>query len=372
MGGLARLGTTLRRLDAKGPWGALGRVVLTTLALFPWDWRFLPSPFDPKDVEPWILALAKVRGVDLGDPSQWHSPFSLGLRVGLFILAVGLGWWGLARFRRRMGTRTFQTGWRFLLAWALLVGCTVVLGKVALPAAPSGFPPHIPVWGGWVESWYFMWPYPLTRLAWVLLAAFAVEGLLLLTELGHRLRESQDLALRARLAPHFLLNSFNTLIAQIEENPREAAATAERLSNLFRQVMEATRAATVPLRQELAFAEDVLALARDRFGERLKVEVDVPEELLDLPVPVLGLQVLVENALKHGVEPRKAGGLVRIEARPEGRGLRLAVEDPGNGTPGEVGSGTSLEALRQRLRRPKDLEFEVLPGRTRVSFSWQG
>lgn len=186
------------------------------------------------------------------------------------------------------------------------------------------------------------------------------------------LRRLDTHLLLARLAPHFLLNSFSTLIAQIEESPREAAATAERLSSLFRGVMDATQSATVSLRQELSFAEDLLALARDRIGARLTVAIDVPEELLERELPVLGLQVLVENALKHGIEPRKGGGRVRIEARAEGKSLRVAVEDPGNGTPGEVGSGTSLDALRQRLRKPEDLHMEGIPGGFRVSFVWRG
>jgi len=367
------LGAHLGRLDARPLPALLFRLGWAVLCLFPFGWRFVPTVFRLEEVEPWLQELAHQRGIDLMDPAHWSTPSGLALRFAGLMALTALVTWALARLRRRQVDAGHPVRWLPVLWVAAALG----LGAVAFRMLPplyndSGrFWTALPVWGGWVTCDSFL---PGRRLFWML-ACLLPLGLLELrlhvADLQHRLHESRDLALRARLAPHFLLNSFNTLIAQIEESPREAAATAERLSDLFRGVMEATRSATVPLRQELAFAEDLLALARDRFGDRLKVDVDVPEELLEHPVPVLGLQVLVENALKHGVEPRKAGGTVRIEARAEGRGIRLAVEDPGDGSCGEPGSGMSLSALRQRLRRPSDLVQGPTARGYRVAFSWE-
>jgi two-component sensor histidine kinase len=194
----------------------------------------------------------------------------------------------------------------------------------------------------------------------------------------HTLREAQDAALRSRLAPHFVFNALATLKAQIARDPGAAEATADRLAALFRQVLAAADRRTVPLREELAFVEDYLGLERARLGGRLRVTVEVPEELEGAMVPPLALQALVENAVKHGVAPREAGGEIRIFARaePEHRPrptLLVGVESPlapGAAIGSDPGTGTGLAALRGRLARPEDLELEEGDGRFRARFRW--
>jgi len=196
------------------------------------------------------------------------------------------------------------------------------------------------------------------------------------------LLDAREQALRAKLAPHFIFNTLNTLHAQIEQDPRGAQATTERLAQLFRQVIDSSGQAAVLLKQELAFVEAYLGIEQARLGSRLKVSIQIPEELESTPVLPLSLQVLVENAIKHGVAPLEAGGEVRIGvARCEGRlhalsgeredsDLWLWVEDPGSGVSPHRGTGTALETLRQRLERPEDLKMESVDGRYRVSFRW--
>jgi two-component sensor histidine kinase len=193
----------------------------------------------------------------------------------------------------------------------------------------------------------------------------------------HRLNATlaRDAALRARLAPHFIFNALNTLHAQIEHDPRAAQATTERLAQLFRQVLEVSERATIPLGQELAFVEGYLGIEQVRLGARLRVVIDVPEELEAAEIPPLSLQVLVENAIKHGVGSREEGGLVRVSARvgPAGLtrpGLVLSVEDPGDGRSAGEGTGTALETLRARLERPEDLKLGPCASGYRASFSW--
>ncbi len=337
--------SALRRLDAHPLLALLPPLLLAVLCFMPWDWRFVATGFRMDEVEPWIVDLARKQSINLADPTAWPSHLGTALRYAVLPLTAVLGAWGLSRLRNRLA---------LILGWPGFAGLLAALAWWLLPE-PSGpmWQTEVAVWGGWVRTSMLRPELRLAAAGQFVVLAGILAGLFGYLRMRARLKESQDLALRARLAPHFLLNSFNTLIAQIEESPREAAAT-------------------VPLRQELSFAEDLLALARDRFGARLTVVIDVPEELLERELPVLGLQVLVENALRHGIEPRKAGGRVRIEARAEGKGLWVAVEDPGNGTPGEVGSGTSLDALRQRMRKPEDLDMEGIPGGFRVSFVWRG
>ncbi len=183
--------------------------------------------------------------------------------------------------------------------------------------------------------------------------------------------DAQGAALRSRLAPHFIFNALNTLHAQIEQDPKGAEATTERLAHLFRQVVEAAEVPRVPLKQELAFVEAYLGIEQARLGDRLKVSVEVPEDLESVEVPPLSLQILVENAVKHGVTPLERGGEIRIGAKRAGDVLKLWVEDPGNGVSSTRGTGTALEILRQRLEKPEDLEMGMADGRHRVSFRWR-
>jgi hypothetical protein len=178
-------------------------------------------------------------------------------------------------------------------------------------------------------------------------------------------------ALAARLAPHFIFNALNILHAQIEVDSKGAQATTERLADLFRQMVAVVAQSLIPLRQELAFVEAYLGIEQARLGKRLRVSIQVPEELESTEIPPLSLQVLVENAIKHGVAPLEQGGEVRIGVEKRAGFLHLWVEDPGSGISLEKGTGTALDTLRQRLERPEDLEMGNVEGRHQVSFRWR-
>jgi sensor histidine kinase YesM len=193
-------------------------------------------------------------------------------------------------------------------------------------------------------------------------------------------REAEDAALRARLAPHFIFNALNTLKAQIELAPSEAAETADRLASLFRQVLALTDRPTIPLRDELAFVEAYLGIERARLGSRLRVTLEVAEALEAVEVPSLSLQVLVENAVKHGIAPREEGGEVLIWARWNGPGpnrrLLVGVESPrmpgAEALPAASGTRTGLQSLRGRLESPSDLVIGARGDRYRAEFSCRG
>ena len=200
---------------------------------------------------------------------------------------------------------------------------------------------------------------------------FVMEQTLAVKRSSFDLLDAREQALRAKLAPHFIFNTLNTLHAQIEADPRGAQATTERLATLFRQVIEASDQSTIPLKQELSFVEAYLGIEQARLGERLKVRVDIPEELEFAQVPPLSLQVLVENAVKHGIAPLERGGEIRISARREDGILVVEVSDPGTGIGGQTGTGTALETLRARLASPGDLNLARAGDRTVASFRWR-
>ena len=190
------------------------------------------------------------------------------------------------------------------------------------------------------------------------------------------LAQAELRALRAQIQPHFLFNTLNTIAALIAENPRAAEETVTRLAEAFRYTLEASDREHVPLGRELQFVRDLLAIARVRFGERLRVEEDIEPGLEDVPVPGLLLQPLVENAVRHGLEGRPDGITVRLEARRADDRLLLTVTDTGTGFDEgrrATGNGFGLHSVRERLRAlgpPHALDIRSTPGEgTRVTLT---
>jgi len=221
-------------------------------------------------------------------------------------------------------------------------------------------------------------PASIQLVSWIILTAMVATLLHHLERRGSEADRQRELAgearseaLRGKLAPHFIFNALNTLHAQIEANPQAAQATTEQLAGLFRQVLDCSGKSWIPLKDELSFVEAYLGIEQVRLGDRLRVSVDIPEDLEPALVPPLSLQVLAENAIKHGVAPLEQGGEVRIGAEREAGVLQLWVEDPGPGFSSRRGTGTALDTLRQRLARPEDLSMGMVGGRHRVGFQWR-
>lgn len=159
-------------------------------------------------------------------------------------------------------------------------------------------------------------------------------------------------ALRARLEPHFLFNTLNSIAVLIEEDPRRARTMLDELSALLRLVLTAPRAEEVSLRAEIEFLERYVSIERTRFGDRLSVRMAIEPETLDARVPYMILQPLVENAVRHGVGSLPGAGRIEIRAAADGGQLRLEVCDTGLGaeTRSEEGTGVGLANVRSRLR----------------------
>lgn len=149
-------------------------------------------------------------------------------------------------------------------------------------------------------------------------------------EIGKLISEAELRALRAQLNPHFLFNALTTIGFLIQTAPDKAFATLLELTQLLRGVLRSTGEFST-LGEELKIIESYLNIERARFEERLHVEIKIAAELLKLPVPSLILQPLVENAVKHGITPLKAGGEVCILAKIENENLILIVADSGRG-----------------------------------------
>ena len=319
-------------------------------------------------VAPWLVILLLLNAIPgLVPPTlPWHLDFLVGFLIGmgvawLWVAGMGamepgfLGWvrafaMGLSIAEFLTGTGDFVRGWRS--------------GGAAVNHSGSGAGPA-------PTTWVDFTTYLLVSLALMVLIRRMAHHRAEAERQKLAAEQARQQALRARLAPHFIFNTLNTLHAQIEVDPKGAQATTERLAALFRTVIEASDCQTIPLRRELDFVEAYLGIEQARLGDRLRVTVEVPEEFESAEVPPLSLQVLVENAIKHGVVPLERGGEIRIGVGRRDGALHLWVEDPGPGFSVQKGTGTALETLRQRLKRPTDLRMERVEGRHRVSFHWR-
>ena len=163
-------------------------------------------------------------------------------------------------------------------------------------------------------------------------------------QLEGQLAQAHVAALRMQLNPHFLFNTLHAISSLMDDDVKRARRMLVDLSDLLRLSLDSVGEQEVPLEQELAFLDRYLQIERVRFGDRLTVEIDVDENVLDAFVPNLILQPLVENALKHAVAPFAGPGHVAIRALRDGDALRIDVEDDGPGLPIPIASGDGIPA----------------------------
>jgi two-component system LytT family sensor kinase len=168
--------------------------------------------------------------------------------------------------------------------------------------------------------------------------------------------EARLAALTSQINPHFLFNTLNSVSTLIRIDPDRARAMVYKLSNVLRRAMKNTDNFS-PLRDELAFIDDYLAIEVVRFGEKLRFSRDIVPEALNLPVPSMVLQPLIENSIKHGLAGKLEGGTIWLRARMSESGkLILVVEDDGEGIPEEkmedlfgASSGIGVSNVKERL-----------------------
>jgi two-component system, LytTR family, sensor histidine kinase AlgZ len=173
-------------------------------------------------------------------------------------------------------------------------------------------------------------------------------------------REAELRALRAQIHPHFLFNSLNSISALVVSRPDEARRMCVLLADFLRRSLALGARDRVPLADELALAEDLLAIEKVRFGARLDYVPHVEDEALACLVPPLLLQPLVENAVTHGIAQCLEGGTVRLDARRLAERLVVAIENPRDSSaPARKGAGIGIENVRRRLETLFGREAEL-------------
>ena len=192
--------------------------------------------------------------------------------------------------------------------------------------------------------------------AW--LSALGVAGLVLRararTPAGTTARLDE---LQARIRPHFLFNTLNSAIALVRAEPAKAEALLEDLSDLFRHAL-VDQGEFVTLAQETTLAERYLSIEQVRFGERLRVHWSLDPRAADAQLPPLLLQPLVENAVKHGVEPSATGADVHIFTERRGSTVVIKITNTAPGGQGVPGHGLALDNVRDRLSLLHDMQSQ--------------
>lgn len=168
------------------------------------------------------------------------------------------------------------------------------------------------------------------------------------SEMARLVSQAELRALQSQIHPHFLFNALNTLYGVIPREAQGARRTVLNLADIFRYFLRHEQA-MIALREEIAIVRAYLEIEQLRLGPKLRTEFDVDPNALELRIPVLSLEPLVENAVKHGIAALPEGGLVRVEARVRDGGLLVAVTDSGPGLAPESRDGVGLDNVRRRL-----------------------
>jgi two-component sensor histidine kinase len=167
-------------------------------------------------------------------------------------------------------------------------------------------------------------------------------------QLEGRLIEARLESLRLQLHPHFLFNTLNAISAFVGADQERARRMIARLGELLRRTLDGGTSAELPLAQELELLAPYLEIQRIRFGDRLSLELDIPDGVDGALIPTLMLQPLLENAVEHGVKRTRNGARVRLRAERLGDRLRLEIADNGPG-PTRSHDGVGLANTRARL-----------------------
>lgn len=293
----------------------------------------------------------------------WGAAFLVLLFNALGFLTLRISAWLNAQYLLHVRRR-----WKIAAAYLGVLGMFLavdygflVAGKLLAGAQhPFTFP------NGGVRMLVVVWLVELAVLG-LLLANRAMAQTLRLRQRAAELQRENNTArytaLQQQLNPHFLFNSLNTLIAEIEYDPARAVSFTRRLSDVYRYVLRVQRLPLVPLDEELRFADAYLYLHRVRLGDCLGCRMEIPDEVRECSLPPLTLQLLIENVIKHNAITSSHPLVIEIAARDGW----LTVSNPIRAKRGVESGGVGLQNLSNRCRMMLGREIEVL--RTEARFT---
>ena len=281
-------------------------------------------------------------------PGSFTSHLIVSLSIGILIhLLVNLSLWLLPKQRPMIQLIS--------IILAILVGSylglnlglrispdtlmsTAEMNRIVLNSLPFGL-----LFGG-IISWFF---YSRSRLIEVQSRAREEELKRMARE--KELIQAQLKLLQAQIEPHFLFNTLANVHSLIPTKPDLAATILENLNRYLRAALDHSRSESSSLSRELELLKAYLDIQKVRMGDRLSYHFDVPDSVAALPFPPMLLQPLVENAVKHGLEPTVAGGNIDLRARLHKNKIEMTLVDNGHGLEDNIVSGVGLSNVRERL-----------------------
>jgi two-component system, LytTR family, sensor kinase len=327
-------------------------------------------------------------------PSGWHWIATIWLAGGLFEATQSVLIMRFAENKRHAWLPLFGTELATWLPWALATPWIIRLARrhpINRGTTPRALAAHLATfvgisavaeaWSATLQVMFNPWgnrrlptfwdTWSTTLLYQVLLFLIAYALILTITylvdsresvarqmtetaRLNEELSRAQLGALRRQMEPHFMFNALNSITGLVRDQRNDAAVSMiVGLSEFLRRATEDSHRPQVTLAEEVEYLQRYVDIQQVRFGERLRVGIDMPAELLEARVPGLLLQPLVENAIKHGVARRIAGGQVRVTGERQGESLLLRVYNDGEGLSQDwqaKGAGVGLANLRTRLQ----------------------
>lgn len=176
--------------------------------------------------------------------------------------------------------------------------------------------------------------------------------------------ESKLSILQSKVNPHFLFNTLNTMMGMVRKQPEKVEKIIYNLSDIYRKVLALPENTLIKLEEELQLIKEYLEIEKTRMGDRLDFYISVDEAVKNILVPPLMLQILVENAIVHGLSPKKEGGNIDISIKPSESFILIQIKDNGIGIKPEYrGSGFGIYSIEQRLKLiySGKAVFEILP-----------
>ena len=155
--------------------------------------------------------------------------------------------------------------------------------------------------------------------------------------------------LSAQLNPHFLFNSLNSIKSLVIENPNNARRSIDLLSDLLRSSLYEKDKDLITVKEELSLVQDYVELERMRFEERLQLEITIDKTLNSFKIPTLSIQLLIENAIKHGIDLKVEGGIINLTIEKKNNTVQITVQNPGTIKKNKKTTGLGLKNLQERL-----------------------
>jgi LytS/YehU family sensor histidine kinase len=292
-------------------------------------------------------------------PPQWSQTIKSAISDWLpWALLTPIAVWLARRFRLRRGrwlTRALVLAAVGLLLVFIKLTFTQIMRRttgVVGYLAITNFTTHYLIYWGLIAGTHIAKHYGEAR-----------ERELRASQLEANLADARLQLLKMQLQPHFLFNTLNTIAELVHTNPAEAERMIAGLGTLLRETVEGGLTDLVPLDREIDLLERYVGIQRVRFGERLRVTIDVPANVRAALVPSLVLQPLVENAIKYGLAARLDAGKIVVRAEQRGASLTIEVTDDGQGfSVADIREGVGIGNTRARLRElyGADQRFDVV------------